>query len=230
VVNPDEVVGQLGADAVRCFLMFIGPWDQGGPWSDVGINGVARWFNRVWGIVERDPSDLDTSPVVDDQSVRETLRLLHQTIRKCYSDLDRFKFNTAIAALMELVNHLSKVWAEASVDSVTWRECVEKFLLVLAPIAPHIAEELWERTGHGYSIHQQSFPKWDEDLAAEEKITLVVQVNGRVRDRIEVPVGIDEAAAQEVALASTKVRAYTEGKTLNKAIYVPGKLVNVVVA
>jgi leucyl-tRNA synthetase len=229
VVNPDEVVGQLGADAVRCFLMFIGPWDQGGPWSDVGINGVARWFNRVWGIVERDPSDLDTSPV-DDQSVRETLRLLHQTIRKCYSDLDRFKFNTAIAALMELVNHLSKVWAEASVDSVTWRECVEKFLLVLAPIAPHIAEELWERTGHGYSIHQQSFPKWDEDLAAEEKITLVVQVNGRVRDRIEVPVGIDEAAAQEVALASTKVRAYTEGKTLNKAIYVPGKLVNVVVA
>jgi leucyl-tRNA synthetase len=131
---------------------------------------------------------------------------------------------------MELVNHLSKVWAEASVDSGTWRECVEKFLLVLAPIAPHIAEELWERTGHQYSVHQQPFPQWDEELAAEETITLVVQVNGRVRDRIEVPVDIDEATAQEVALASSKVRAYTDGKTLNKAIYVPGRLVNVVVA
>ena len=229
VVNPDEVVGQLGADAVRCFLMFIGPWDQGGPWSDVGINGVARWLNRAWGIVERDPADLDGRPA-DEQAVRDTLRLLHQTIRKCYSDLDRFKFNTAIASLMELVNHLSKVWAEASVDSGTWRECVEKFLLVLAPIAPHIAEELWERTGHQYSVHQQPFPQWDEELAAEETITLVVQVNGRVRDRIEVPVDIDEATAQEVALASSKVRAYTDGKTLNKAIYVPGRLVNVVVA
>ena len=228
VVNPDEVVGQLGADAVRCFLMFIGPWDQGGPWSDVGINGVGRWLNRVWGIVERDPADLDDNPA-DEQSVRDTLRLLHQTIRKCYSDLDRFKFNTAIASLMELVNHLSKVWAEASVDSATWRECVEKFLLVLAPIAPHIAEELWEQTGHEYSVHQQPFPQWDEDLAAEEKITLVIQVNGRVRDRIEVPVDIDEATAQEVALASAKVRVYTDGKTLNKAIYVPGRLVNVVV-
>ncbi|MFQ6027427.1 MAG: leucine--tRNA ligase [Dehalococcoidia bacterium] len=228
VVNPDEVISQMGADAVRCFLMFIGPWDQGGPWSDVGINGVARWLNRVWGIVERDPEDLDSSPS-DPPAVRDTLRLLHQTIRKCYNDLDRFKFNTAIAGLMELANHLSKVWAEASVDSATWRECVEKFLLVLAPIAPHISEELWERTGHAYSIHQQPFPGWDEELAAEEKLTLVVQVNGRVRDRIEVPADIDEATAQELALASSKVQPYTDGKVVNKAIYVPGKLVNVVV-
>jgi leucyl-tRNA synthetase len=228
VVNPDEVVGQAGADAVRCFLMFIGPWDQGGPWSDVGINGIVRWLNRVWTIVERDPSYLDDSPV-DEQSVRDTVRLLHQTIRKCHNDLERFKFNTAIASLMEFSNHLSKVWAEASVDSGTWRECVKDFLLVLAPIAPHITEELWERTGHQYSIHQQSFPQWNDSLAAEETVTLVVQVNGKVRDRIQVPVDIAEEDAQKLALSSPKVQALTRGKTVNKAIYVPGRLVNVVV-
>ena len=228
VVNPDDVVGVMGADAVRCFLMFIGPWDQGGPWSDVGINGVARWLNRVWALVERNPDDLATGQA-DPQAVRETIRVLHQTMRKCHGDLDRFKFNTAIAALMELVNHLSKVWAEATVDPDTWRECIEKFLLMLAPIAPHISEELWERTGHSYSIHQQRYPEWDEDLAADETITLVVQVNGRVRDRIEVPANIDESTANELALASEKVQPYTEGKVVDKAIYVPGRLVNVVV-
>jgi leucyl-tRNA synthetase len=228
VVNPDEVVGQMGADAVRCFLMFIGPWDQGGPWSDVGINGIARWLNRVWTMVERDPAHLDAAPA-DPQAVRETLRVLHQTIRKCHQDLDRFKFNTAIAALMELANHLSKVWGDASVDSDTWRECTRSFLLMLAPIAPHISEELWERTGREYSIHHQAFPQWDDDLAAEDTITLVVQVNGKVRDRIEVPADIAETQAQELALASPRVRALTQGKSVRKAIYVPGRLVNVVV-
>ena len=229
VVNPDEVVGQLGADAVRCFLMFIGPWDQGGPWSDVGINGVARWLNRVWTIVERDPANLDSKPEGGDNA-RETLRLLHQTIRKCHADLDRFKFNTTIASLMEFSNHLSKVWAEGSVDAATWRECIEKMLLILAPIAPHISEEMWELTGHRYSIHQQRFPEWDEELAADETITLVLQVNGKVRDRIQVPADIDEVEAQELALASPKVRVFTQDKTVNKAIYVPGRLVNVVVS
>ncbi len=229
VVNPDDVVGVMGADAVRCFLMFIGPWDQGGPWSDVGINGVARWLNRVWNMVERDPEDLATT-ASDPQAIRDTIRILHQTVRKCHADLDRFKFNTAIASLMELVNHLSKVWAEASIDPATWRECIEKFLLMLAPIAPHLSEELWERTGHSYSIHQQMFPSWDDSLAADDTITLVVQVNGRVRDRIEVPADIDESTAQQLALASAKVTPYTEGKVVNKAIYVPGRLVNVVVA
>ncbi len=228
VVNPDEVVNGLGADAVRCFMMFIGPWDQGGPWSEVGINGVARWLNRVWDIVVREPDDLDNSQV-DPQAVRDTTRSLHQTIRRCHNDLDRFKFNTAISSLMEFANHLNRVWADASIDSVTWRQCIESFLLMLAPIAPHVTEELWERTGHAYSIHQQMFPSWDDDLAAEDTITLVVQVNGKVRDKLEVPAGIEEAAAQELALASPKVKTYTEGKSVNKTIYVPGRLVNLVV-
>ena len=225
VVNPDEVVGHLGADAVRCFLMFIGPWDQGGPWSDVGINGVARWLNRVWDLVQRDPSTLD--PVTD--ASPETLRELHQTIRKCHDDLDRFKFNTAIAALMEFSNHLNKIWSESGVDTATWNDCIEKFLLLLAPIAPHISEELWEFTGHGYSIHNQSYPHWDDKLAAEESITLVLQVNGKVRDRIQVEPNIGESTAQELALASPKIKTFIENKTVEKTIYVPGKLVNLVV-
>ena len=225
VVNPDEVVGHLGADAVRCFLMFIGPWDQGGPWSDVGINGVARWLNRVWDMVQRDPSILNSVTGASP----ETLRELHQTIRKCHDDLDRFKFNTAIAALMEFSNHLNKIWTESAVDRATWNDCIEKFLLLLAPIAPHISEELWEFTGHSYSIHDQSYPLWDDKLAAEQYITLVLQVNGKVRDRIQVEPNIGEDTAQELALASPKIKTFIENKTVDKTIYVPGKLVNLVV-
>ena len=228
VVNPDDVVGQVGADAVRCFLMFIGPWDQGGPWSDEGINGVVRWLNRVWNLVEYDAGGLDSHPT-DAAAVRDTQRVLHQTIRKCYDDLDKFKFNTSIAALMELVNHLSRVWNDQSVDADTWRDCIEKFLLMLAPIAPHVAEELWERNGQAYSVHQQAFPSWDDDLAAEEEITLVVQVNGRVRDRITVPASISEDEARNLALDSQRVQAHVDGKSVRNVVYVPGRLVNVVV-
>jgi leucyl-tRNA synthetase len=228
VVNPDDFVGTLGADAVRCFLMFIGPWDQGGPWSDVGINGTARWLNRVWDIVARDASSLDTA-ATNAEMVRDTNRLLHQTVRKCHSDLDRFRFNTAIAVLMELTNHLNKVWADSSVDSKTWDGCTEKLLLMLAPMAPHMTEELWEMKGHPYSIHQQDFPTWDDDLAAEDVITLVIQVNGKVRDKIEVSANIEESEAQALAMASPKIQGFVAGKSVVKSVYVPGRLVNVVV-
>ena len=228
VVNPDDVVGQVGADAVRCFLMFIGPWDQGGPWSDEGINGVVRWLNRLWSVVERDADALDNQPT-DPAAVRDTQRVLHQTIRKCYEDLDRFKFNTAIAALMEMVNHLSRVWNEQSIDAATWRDCIDKFLLMLAPIAPHLAEELWERHGREYSIHQQAFPAWDDELAAAAEVTLVVQVNGKVRDRITVAANIAEDDARTLALGSPRIQSYIDGKAVKNVVYVPGRLVNVVV-
>ena len=176
-------------------------------------------------MVQRDPSTLNSVTVTS----TETLKELHQTIRKCHFDLDRFKFNTAIAALMEFSNHLNKIWAESAVDTATWNNCIEKFLLLLAPMAPHISEELWEFTGHSYSIHNQSYPSWDEKLAAEESITLVLQVNGKVRDRIQVASNIEEGTAQELALASPKIKTFIENKTVNKTIYVPGKLVNLVV-
>ena len=228
VVNPDEYVASLGADSVRCFLMFLGPWDQGGPWSTSGINGAARWLNRVWEICGHDPSELADRPT-DERAVRDTLRKLHQTINKCYADLDRFKFNTAIAALMELSNELGRVWNEGSVDPDTWRECIQKLLLMLAPLAPHVAEELWERAGYPYSIHNQLFPKWDETLASEEEITLVIQVNGKLRDRLRVPAGITEDEATRLALASPKVQTYVDDKSVARTVYVPGRLVNVVV-
>ena len=229
VVNPDDFVGLLGADAVRCFLMFIGPWDQGGPWSDVGINGTARWLNRVWDIVARDAGSLDASKA-NEETIRGTKRLLHQTVRKCYNDLDKFKFNTAIASLMELTNHLNRVWSDSSIDAETWRECTKKLMLMLAPMAPHMTEELWGMNGHSYSIHQQEFPSWDDDLAAEDVITLVLQVNGKVRDKIEVDAGIEESEAQALALASPKIQSFVEGKSVVKSVYVPSRLVNIVVA
>ena len=207
VVNPDEYVDLMGADSVRCFLMFLGPWDQGGPWSTSGINGVARWLNRVWEMSQHDPAELDSQPS-DEQAVRDILRGLHQTIKKCYNDLDKFKFNTAIAALMELSNELNRVWNESGVDSDTWRDCIQKFLLMLAPLAPHLAEELWERNGLPFSIHTQLFPQWDEELAAEEAITLVVQVNGKLRDRLQVPAGIAEDDATRAALDSLRAKNY----------------------
>ena len=228
VVNPDDYVESLGADSMRCFLMFLGPWDQGGPWSTSGINGVARWLNRVWELCRSDASDLDGSPT-NPQAVKNTVRMLHQTIKKCHNDLDKFKFNTSIAFLMELSNEMSRQWNSADLDSHTWRDCVEKFLLMLAPFAPHLAEELWEQTGREYSIHNRLFPQWDEDLAAEEEITLVVQVNGKLRDRLQAPVDITEDEAKEKALAALRLRNHlAEGQEPRRVVYVPGRLVNVV--
>ncbi len=227
VVNPDEFVTTLGADAVRCFLMFLGPWDQGGPWSTSGINGTARWLNRLWELCQQDPGSLDESPT-DETTVRDIQRKLHQTIKRCYEGLDRFRFNTTISAMMELSNDLGRAWSDGSVESATWRESIEKLLLMLAPVAPHLAEELWERTGHSYSIHQQLFPAWDEELAAEEVVTLVIQVNGKLRDKLEVPADVAEEEAKSLALASPKVQAHLENKQVARTIYVPGRLVNVV--
>ena len=143
-------------------------------------------------------------------------------------DVERFKFNTALAALMELTNSLTQQWEQATVDSGGWKNAVEKLLLLMAPMAPHMAEELWESTGHSFSIHQQSWPEWDAELAADEVVTLVVQVNGRLRDRIEVPASVTEDEAKEVALQSERVQPYTTGKSIARVIYVPGKLVNIV--
>ena len=239
VVNPDEYVKSLGADAVRCFLMFLGPWDQGGPWSTRGINGVARWLNRVWQIVLKDsfplrndppvPWPAETPPPDKAEGDRQLQRKLHQTIRKVHRDLDSFKFNTAIAALMELINYIGKAFDEQAISEDSWKHTVETFLLMLAPLAPHIAEELWERTGNPYSIHNQSFPQWDDKLAAEEEITLVVQVNGKLRERIRVPIGITREEAERLALESPRVQTYVNNKKVEQLVYVPGRLVNVVV-
>jgi leucyl-tRNA synthetase len=225
VVTPDEYVSELGADAIRAYLMFIGPWEQGGEWNDSGISGVSRWLNRVWNLV----LGPYTVKLEEGKAHVELLRITHQTIRKVTNDLERLRFNTMVAALMEFTNYLAKVKEASQVAVSAWTEAMATLLLLLAPTAPHLAEELWQRTGHRYSIHNQPWPKWDEALAKEEEITLVVQVNGKVRERLAVPASITEAEAKEKALASPPVKAYLEGKKLVSAIYVPGRLVNLVV-
>ena len=226
VVNPDAYVSELGADAVRAYLMFIAPWERGGEWDDSGISGISRWLNRVWGLV-LEPYEMKGEVVP--KAEKDLLRLTHQTIKKATNDLEKLRFNTMIAALMEYTNYLTKVKGSGAVDDSTWKESIDTLLLLLAPTAPHLAEELWQRMGYEYSIHNQSWPNWDEGLAEDEEIILVVQVNGKLRDRLVVPVSITEDEAEELALASQRVKAYLEGKELVKTIYVPAKLVNLVV-
>jgi leucyl-tRNA synthetase len=226
VISPDEYVADLGADAVRGYLMFIGPWELGGEWNDRGIVGVSRWLNRVWSLVTTDY----TSNIIDPEAEKEFLHLTHRTIKKVTADLEKFRFNTMLASLMEFSNYLFKVKESGVVSNSLWREAISYFLLLLAPSAPHLAEELWERTGYPYSIHNQPWPGYDEELVKEEEITLVIQVNGKLRDKVLVPASIGEVEAKELALGRERVKAYIDGKKLTTVIYVPKRVVNIVVA
>ena len=228
VVTPDEYVEKMGADTVRAYLMFVGPWDQGGGWDDSGISGLWRWLNRVWNLVLEEQKDAHLPPI-DQATENELRRRTHKTIKKASEDYEKFRFNTMIAALMEFTNYLAKVKEERSVANSAWKETIDTLLLLLAPSVPHLAEELWERTGHPYSIHNQSFPSWDEKLVVEEQFTLVIQVNGRLRDRVEVPVSIAESEARELALGRERVKVHTGSREISDIIYVPGRLVNIVV-
>lgn len=228
VIAPDAYVELFGADAVRCYLMFLGPWDQGGDWSDSGINGMSRWMNRVWDLSERDARTLDDYPQNED-TIRDFQRVVHKTVKRVGDDLERFKFNTSIAALMEYTNSLNGFWDQKGIASEHWNEAIEKFSQMVAPIAPHIADEIWEKKGHSTSVHTASWPEWDEELAADDVFELVVQVNGRVRDRIEAPASVSDDDAKALAQESERVQQHTDGKSIVKVIYVPGKLVNIVV-
>ena len=223
VVNPDAYVSEMGADTVRAFLMFVAPWEQGGEWNDSGISGISRWFNRLWKLV------LEEYKAISEDGSKELQRITHQTIKKVSQDIEKIRFNTMIAALMEYTNYLTKTKEACSVSETEWRKSIEILLLLLAPTAPHLSEELWQLIGNQYSIHNQQWPCWDEKLAADEQVTLVVQVNGKMRDRINMPVSITEKEARETAMASRKVQSYLDGKQIIKIIYVPGRLINLVV-
>ena len=229
VIAPDDYVAELGADVVRLYLMFMGPWEGGGDWSDSGINGVARWVNRLWDQLT-DPSNRPSDDAGPGSADREVRRALHQTLRQAAQDFERFKYNTAIAAMMSFTNMLAAAASEQRLSREAWDEAAQGLLLLLAPLAPHLAEEMWERLGQAYSIHQQPWPQWDAALAAAEEATLVVQVNGKLRDRITVDAGISEEDAKSVALASDHVRAYTDGKSVERVVFVPGRYLVSVVA
>ena len=221
VVNPQEFVDRYGSDALRSFLMFIGPWDQGGPWDGRGIEGVSRFLRRALSLTgDGDPSGAEADPA-------ELARRTNRTVKKVTEDLGAFRFNTAIAALMEHTNYSLAIKGEVGEEE--WNEALRAFVLVLAPFAPHHAEQMWGALGEAYSVHEQAWPAWDEALIRAEEITLVVQVNGKLRDRIEVPADITEETAKELALSSERVRPHVKGKELRKSVYVPGRLVNLVV-
>jgi len=229
VVNPDSYVAEMGADTVRAYLMFVGPWDLGGEWDDSGINGIARWLNRVWNLVLQGQENPMPKDAADQSVVRDLRHLTHKTIKRVTDDLEKFRYNTMLALLMEMTNYMGKVQADRSADAASWQEAIDSLVLMLAPVTPHFAEELWTRTDHAYSIHNQPFPAWDKKLAAEEQVTLVIQINGKVRDKVEVSASITEAEARELALSQPRVKSFVAGKQPEKVIYVPKRLVNIVV-
>jgi leucyl-tRNA synthetase len=219
VVNPDEWVARHGSDSVRAYLMFGFDWQKGGPWDSKGIQGVVRWINDVWDIV----TGYQPPASGDAEAEREAERRVHQTIKKVSDSFENFSFNTAVSGLMELKNALKAISRESKVGATVWGEAVRTMLLLMAPITPHIAEELWAQQGHPYSVHRQDWPVYDAAKAAEDSLILVVQVNGKVRDRIEVAATIDEAGAREVALASEIVQKQLNGAVPKKVIYIPSR-------
>ncbi|HVM25580.1 MAG TPA: leucine--tRNA ligase [Candidatus Limnocylindrales bacterium] len=234
VQAPDELAGRYGADTVRAFLMFIGPWDQGGPWSATGIDGIHRWLGRVWGAALRDGANHASAPAPDealgtaDEMFRALRRVTHATIDAVADDYEGLRFNTAISKLMELTNAIVRARESGLAGTPAYAEAVDTLLLLLAPVAPHVAEELWERRGHPYSIHRQSWPVADPELAVAETIELPVQVDGKLRDRLVITPDTPADEIEGMALASEHVQRYLAGRAPMRVIHIPGKLVNVV--
>ncbi|MDQ4078003.1 MAG: class I tRNA ligase family protein, partial [Chloroflexota bacterium] len=225
VVDPDELVESYGADTVRGYLMFIGPWDQGGPFSMTGIEGVSRFYGRVWNLMTEEQT---AAGEPTKKQIEALERVMHQTIERVQEAYESFSFNVGLAALMEFSNALREARNTPVVNSPIWDNALDTLLLLLAPIAPHITEELWARRGGQFSIHQQPWPAFDPEKAREHTFEMVIQHNGKVRDRVQAPVDINEEEAKELALQSERIQEFLAGREPKKVIYVPGRLVNVV--
>jgi leucyl-tRNA synthetase len=225
VIAPDDLVAEYGADTVRAYLMFFARWELGAPWNSSGIEGSARWLRKTW-YTFLEP--VDDQPAADQAVLRNLRRKVHQTLKSVTYDYETLNFNTIISGLMELLNEMGTAKAQGAFGSDAWQEAQSIYLRMMAPACPHIAEELWERTGYEYSIHDQPWPEVDEEAAKEDEITLIVQVNGKLRDRLTVPANITEDAARAAALSSENIQALLEGKQPKKVIVVPGRLVNIV--
>ena len=226
VVSPDDLVAKYGADTVRAYLMFFARWDLGGPWNSQGIAGTERWLNRTWYLVT-EPAEPGKA---SEELMRDLKRDLHTALDRITRDYEKVDFNTIISTLMELLNSLVEAKKAGAARSAEWAGILETYLLMMAPAVPHISEELWTNVlGKKYSVHNQSWPIADPELMAVEEITLIVQVNGKLRDRIVVPVDISQEKAEKTALASPGAIPYLEGKKVKKVIVVPGRLVNIVI-
>ncbi len=224
VINPDDVTSEYGADSLRLYEMFMGPLEATKPWNMQGVSGVYNFLGRAWRLIvdERAETMSLSTGIVDSEPTVDQLRVLHKTIQAVTNDIDTLSFNTAIARMMEFVNFFTK---EQSVP----RACAEPFVLLLAPFAPHIAEELWQSLGHNGTLAYEPWPESDPALAKDDTVEIPVQVNGKVKSRVEVAAGADQEATEAAARGDAKVAEWIAGKELIKLIVVPGKLVNFVV-
>ena len=232
VIDPMEIMDSgYGADALRVYEMFIAPYDMDAPWDPRGVPGTYRFLNRAWNLVQefvdKDPND---SLDANEKTAQELLRLTHLTIKKVTRDIEDEKFNTAVASMMEMVNGLYKIKESHGIDmSYEWRFALESLTQILAPFAPHITEELWREMGHDDTVHVSHWPKWDEKYLKSDTMTIIVQVNGKLRAKLELPSDMDKQGVEEAALADENVQKFTNNKPPKKMVYVPGKLVNIVV-
>ena len=226
VIAPDELVERYGADTVRAYLMFGWRWELGGPWDSKGIEGVYRFLHRVWDLILAPVSGGGEAKEPAAETIKALRRKVHQTIKIATEDLTDFSFNTYIAALMELSNLMGKVKKDLYATPA-WAEAAETFVLLLAPACPHLAEELWARLGREYSVHNQAWPVWDEELAAEETVEIVIQVNGKIKDRVMIPADADEDEVKEIALEREVIKGLLGGQPPRKVIYVKGRLMNI---
>jgi len=238
VVDPNYLVEKYGADTSRLFTLFAAPPEKDLDWSDKGVEGAYRFLNRVWSIVYKNlqmlkevkigRDSIDVS-VLSEDGLR-LFRKTHQTIKKVTLDIERdFHFNTAIASLMELVNELSVFKAEAKEDKEVFRFSVENLLILLFPFSPHISEELWEAIGNKPSLLQQRWPAWDESVATEDYVELVIQVNGKLRSKMMIPKDTSDDEIKRIALEDKKILGIVSGKKIKKMIVIKGKLINIVI-
>ncbi|WP_066636411.1 leucine--tRNA ligase [Desulfolucanica intricata] len=237
VVSPEDIVARYGADTARLFILFAAPPERDLEWSDQGVEGCFRFLNRVWRLVTPLAGELCNAPAKPDKEPvgvhKEMRRLTHNTIKRVTEDIEeRFNFNTGISAIMELVNglyHYRDKVAEPDRDPAILREAVETLLILLAPFAPHITEELWTGIGHQESVHTRNWPVYDPQALEEDEITIVIQINGKVRDRMAIPANMSKEDMQEHVMQQPRVKELLSGREVRKIIPVPGKLVNIVV-
>jgi leucyl-tRNA synthetase len=235
VVAPDELVEHYGTDALRTYLMFAYRWQEGGPWNSNGIEGTARWLRRAWTLFTEEQRPFGSSQNTPGQNgsteiLKVLRRKVHQTLRRVTDDFENFEFNTIISGLMELLNEMYKAREAGAAGTPEWDEATGIYIKMLAPVAPHIAEELWtNQLGKPYSVHQQRWPEVDEAAAKEETVELPVQINGKVRDRISVAADASEEEIKAAALASEGVKKHLEGKEPKKVIVANRRLVSIVV-
>ena len=232
VIDPMEIMDSgYGADALRVYEMFIAPYDMDAPWDPRGVPGTYRFLNRAWNLVQefvdKNPND---SLGANEKTAQELLRLTHLTIKKVTRDIEDEKFNTAVASMMEMVNGLYKIKESYGIDMLDeWRFALESLIQILAPFAPHITEELWHEMGHDDTVHVGHWPKWDEKYLKSSVMTIIVQVNGKLRAKLELPSDMDKQSVEEAALADENVQKFINNKPPKKMVYVPGKLINIVV-